>query len=252
GAVALAYWPWLPVAMAQSRQVEADYVTGPLGLGLFANEIGHLFTGLYWLAAPPMPEVWCAGLLILLTLLAVGRGEADRFLGLMIVGPIGLGVLASLVVGRNVFFSRYCYPAAFAVAGGLAVLIARIPDLMTRVAASILAVTTTASLTASLYDRIGPERHPGLLGATRELARRWRPGEAVFVFGPEIYLALQLDSRRLGFAPPRMIRTTRRPLEHYRGGPVIDPAEITTPEEAAALAGSSAWVVEARSAWRYV
>jgi len=251
-AVVVAYLPWLPIALAQSGAVGGDYATGRFDPGHLPAEIGYLFTGLDWLAEPPLPEAWCAGLVVLLVLLAVRPSGAGRLLALMIAGPLTLGVMASLVVGRDVLFARHVYPSVFAIAGGLAVLIARIPDLTTRSVASALAVTTTAGLTASLYDRVGADRHPGLLGATRELARRWQPGEEIFAFGPEIYLALQLESRRLGLASPRMIRATRRPLEHYRGGPVIDPAEITTPTEAAALAGTSAWVVEARSAWRYV
>lgn len=265
-AIALAYLPWLPVLVRQTKQVSQSFWIPPLTRWSLPETLYRMLAGV---TAEPHHDSFVSALTTLLPLLMgcvlfvwlLFRKKSRAATMLLVIasaGTFALSILTSMV-SQSIYQDRY-----FLVIHSFLLI------LLTLGLGSIkprwLSVVTTSACAAFLlfntyqhYQRLDLPRHPGVQGAVATIAASARPHDPIiigssFIFFPvDHYVSEKYSRPEFCFGcilrpPPRLttphLYSESRALSHFAGGPILRPGDSVGPEVFQDPATISLWVVD--------
>lgn len=250
--VFVAYLPWLPVLLRQTRQVTQSFWIPPLTRWSLPETIYRMLAGVtaeprhatlfdIWLTMLPL-----VGLLLLSGWLITRRPWrlAVSLLLTVTVGTFVFSIIASLF-SQSIYQDRY-----FLLVHGFLFMLVALgfgalrPRWLSAAACLLLAVFLLLG-TYRHYQRLDLAHRPGLHAAIAQLAASAQPGEPVlvgssFIFFPVLYY----QQEKFTALPSPQLYSESSNLAHFAGGPVIQPANLAGPSFFRDHPPTSFWVVD--------
>jgi hypothetical protein len=243
GMVFVLWSPWLPVLLAQKRQVSEAFWLPPMSWWVLSTSCYQMFSPDQYAANPSTATVALVTLACAVGFAALlwRGGPADWLVFLTGVVPVALSATLSLIQ-TNIFHRRYLLFAHLSFLAMIAVLIFRIRPVPARRATAAAVLIGALALYADYArDRASRAAAPGARAASTFLDGRRAPGELAVVSSPMLTPVLEGHSRdRAGWRTYK----PRREYYHYEGTAVIRPEEYLTDEGLEALSGERVWVVD--------
>lgn len=242
--VAVGWLPWLPVFIAQRRQVKANYWTTPV-------RVEDVTRGMYRLFVVPengpigAEEAWVATAFAasaLFALLACRPRRGELYLALAAALPVVLPVVLSRL-GTDVFHPRYLLFGHVHLLIGVGVLLGRVRDLRPQVVAAALLVANGLAIDIHFWHHMELFDKPGMRAAMAMVNAERRPGEPIVVsmsllHSPTLYYVE--DKRNVHLYDNGM------PVLHYLGAPALRPGEMANDRALTRYRQGRVWAVEMR------
>src|SRR4051812_19243053 len=249
--LAFVLWsPWLPVFLAQRRQVGDAFWLPPMSWWELGKSCFQMFSPSQYAADPSTATVALVGASCAIGFAALlwRAGPPDWFVFLTGAVPVALSAVVSLV-HVNIFHRRYLLFAHLSFLAMIAVLVSRVrPGPLRRAATAAVLIGSLAVYAVYARDRASRATFPGAGAASAFLDERRAPGEPAVVISPMMTPNFEAHSRnRAGW------RTYKpsRDYHHYEGTAVIRPGEYITDEDLEALPGGRVWVLDIKG-WSQV
>lgn len=255
-AIALAYLPWLPVLVRQTKQVSQSFWIPPLTRWSLPETLYRMLSGV---TAEPRHDSFVSALLALLPLLVVcvlfgwlSFRQKSRAVSTLLItataGTFALSILAS-VVSQSIYQDRYF----LLIHSFLLILpVVGLGSLKPRWLSFITASACVLFLlfnTYQYYQRLDLPHHPGVQGAVATIAASARPSDPIvigssFIFFPiEYYVREEYPQAEPPLQVPKLYTETSTP-SHFAGGPILRPGDSVGPEVFQDPATISLWVVD--------
>lgn len=237
--VGLAYLPWFPTLLAQSRRVKSDYwitpttaMTIPYNLDLLIFP-GNDFSVPDWRAI-----TLTSGLLALVIVLLALRRPLYWLTAALVLTPIACAWLvsvafASIITPRYFLFSVLFVPTAIATLCSL---------LIPRFAWNVTAVLGLASLLIHfqfLECLFLNER--GTYGIVQQVLKQHEPGQPVIVTNAGVYFSVKYYAQNE--LKPKLL-VSGQEIPHYLGGPILRDTDTITARQLDELPEQELWVID--------
>ena len=252
GLVALvAYSPWLPTFLHQSKQVQVAYWVPPVAITSVPDTFYQFFVPTKDIPPHHWPIIVLSLLPIvgsvLLWIWLLARKNSNRdgavFAALLGFVPFLIGILISLS-GRSLYNDRFFAFAGIFVFCGLAYALISIPNKIIRRIAVILVVIGLCASFVRYWNELDIVHKPGAHGATEYVFEQRSNEDPVLVSSPYVYFAIENYATDEFVSPnvPHLFSQTGE-LSHFSGGPIIVTSDIVGPKDIATYTGT-VWVVD--------
>lgn len=255
-AVIIAYLPWLPTVLRQTKQVSQSFWIPPLTRWSLPETLYRMAAGP---TTEPRHDSFVSALLTLLPLLVVcvlfgwlSFRRKSRAVGTLLItataGTFALSILAS-VVSQSIYQDRYF----LLIHSFLLILLAvGLGSLKPR---WLVSITTSACVlffllsTYQHYQRLDLPHHPGVQGAIAAIAASTRQHDPIivgssFIFFPiDYYVREEYPEAEPPLQVPKLY-TESPTLSHFAGGPILRPEDSSGPSVFEDAATTSIWVID--------
>jgi mannosyltransferase len=233
---------WLPVLLAQTRQVEQGWWAGPLGSWDALSRCYEMFLGgsASHLSAGIATCVCAIGLAALVW----KKGAAEWYVFCLAVVPCAFGATASFAMGKNVYLIRYLVFAQLFLLVGLAALVGRIRDPWLRNLIAAFIIANGVGVYIDSWSRLDIASKPGVRAAVAFIEANGRADEQVIICSPMYYFPASYyfaDRTRCH------VFSDGAPLAYFAGGPFVTNDDLMFDEEINKLGPGRVWLI--RGGW---
>ncbi len=242
--VVVGWSPWLPVFLAQRRQVSENYWTSPV-------RSEDIYRGMYRLFLTPEnggvdPTLaWSAtavAALATLALLIFRPGGGEIYLATAALLPLASAIALSQL-GTDVYHPRYLLFGHVHFVVGAGVLVARIRGAGVRRGLAALLLANALLIDVGFWIHMRIYERPGMRSAIALVNSRWQPGDRIVVSHSLLFPSVLYYSSS---AHGCYLYDDGTPVPHYAGAQVILPGESADESTLADFSTGRVWTINMR------